>query len=888
MILSRLTARAFGKLPEGMSLTLAPGLNLLLAPNEAGKTTLAKLVAGLFYGFGKRVGGAHPMAPWAGGGQGVEVGGAVEYALADGRCFLLRRHLMRSGEKLELSDDAGRALDLGGREPGQAHLGVDLGVFLTVSRVRLDDLRAAFSGEAKKDRDQARQGLLGYFFTEAATMGRLANPVPVREDWARRADALFSPDGRKGRADRDLRAELARAKEALAQAGEREQRAGEVRGRLAELERDLARAARERVAAREALKRAEADAARAGDLARRRALAEEAAGLAGQGLADEASEQRARELSRRAAEARAEAEKAKAAGAAAASEAERLCPGREPAGLEQAVNDLAGRAAGHQARLQDHGRRRDEHSRRGAELAGRWGLGPEALAGLDPELPRRLEGLRRAAQDAAAEAERSKADSRFLGPEPAPRSWALALGLGLLLVMLGVKAAIWSGVAGWPWWAGVLSWAGVAAGIGLGWWGWRGQKARQGHLAQAARLREAAEAARTLAELAGAELEKALAPLPEALRGLDAAGLAEARQQGAAQAAEAAELDRLADDLAGLGDALAAEAAGLGAPAGADLAGALEGLRGRAAKAREAAAEAERQGRRAGEQAEQAAGLERELADMLAGGGWGGMEGLKAARERARQLEGIRAALAEVDKRLGEVREGDSGLGPDGAEAARAAAATALAGAEDAHGALEAERGAAGRELDHLAQAGSAAEAKAELERLEARRLELAREHAVYMLAGELLERAMERYRLRAQPSLLRRAGEYLAEATAGSYSWLGSDLFAPGGKDEPDLAARRDSHAPERQARVLSRGTRDQLYLCLRLALADEITEGGEPLPLILDDPLVNFDDARLSGALDMLLRVAGRRQVLLLTCHGRQRDMLAGRDDVNFLEFA
>ncbi len=887
MILSRVTVRAFGRLPAGKSLELAPGLNLLLAPNEAGKTTFSELVAGLFYGFGKRVGGVHPMTPWAGGEQGVQVGGAAEYALADGRRFLLRRHLMRAGERLELADDQGRAQDLAGGEPGRVHLGVERGVFLTVSRVQLDDLQAAFSGDLPKARTEARQGLLGYFFTEAATMGRLANPLPVREAWTRRADALFSPDGRKGRADRDLRAALAGAKEEQAAARVREEQAAGVRERLAELERKQAEMGRSREQALEALKRAEADAARAGDLARRRQLAEEAAGLAGAGLADEASESRARELLRQAEEARREAGQAGKAAAQAGERAERLCPGRQPAELERAVSELAGRTAVLAEGRRQAGRQHEEHRRRAGELAARWGMEPAALAGLDPELPQRLADLRRRAEGSEAEAGRTAEALAALGPEPSSRSWALGLGLGLLLVMLGVKAVIWAGVAGWPWWAGVLAWAGVAGGGALGWWGWQGRAARRRHAAESGRRQGEADAARAQAGRAAGELEAALAPLPEALRGIGAAELAEARLQGAALEREAVELARRSEESDGLERALAAEAAGLGAPAGAEAAEALEELRVRAGAAREAAGEASRQAERARELGERAAALERELAELLAGGGWGDMEGLKAARERAQRLKDIRAKLTEVDRRLGEAREGDAELGPAEAESARQRATADLARAEEALGALEAERGAARRELGHLARAGSAAQAGAELERLGQRRRELAREHALYLVAGALLDRAMERYRLRAQPSLLRRAGEYLEAATAGSYAWLGSDLFAPqGGGDEPALAARRAPEDPERQAQVLSRGTRDQLYLCLRLALADEITGGGEPLPLILDDPLVNFDDQRLAGTLAMLARVAERRQVLLLTCHAQQRDLLAALGGVKLLD--
>ncbi len=145
------------------------------------------------------------------------------------------------------------------------------------------------------------------------------------------------------------------------------------------------------------------------------------------------------------------------------------------------------------------------------------------------------------------------------------------------------------------------------------------------------------------------------------------------------------------------------------------------------------------------------------------------------------------------------------------------------------------------------------------------------------LLAGALLQRAMDQFRLESQPQLLLRAARYLERASAGAYKWLGSDLFHPGAAKEPRISARRDRGRAEREAEELSRGTRDLLYLCLRLALADEITEQGQSVPLILDDPLVNMDDTRLRAGLELLAELAGERQVLLMTCHQQQAEMLA-----------
>jgi uncharacterized protein YhaN len=68
-----------------------------------------------------------------------------------------------------------------------------------------------------------------------------------------------------------------------------------------------------------------------------------------------------------------------------------------------------------------------------------------------------------------------------------------------------------------------------------------------------------------------------------------------------------------------------------------------------------------------------------------------------------------------------------------------------------------------------------------------------------------------------------------------------------------------------------LSDGTRDQLYLALRLASLERYAEHNEPLPLILDDVLIHFDDDRARAALEVLGEVAASTQILFFTHHAR-----------------
>lgn len=103
---------------------LDPGLNLVLAPNEWGKTTLSHFITGLFYGFGQRRGGRHPYEPWGGG----DTGGELVYSLDSGQSFTLGRHLDKR-EILTLRDEAGRDVPLERQQPGELHLGLSRGPF---------------------------------------------------------------------------------------------------------------------------------------------------------------------------------------------------------------------------------------------------------------------------------------------------------------------------------------------------------------------------------------------------------------------------------------------------------------------------------------------------------------------------------------------------------------------------------------------------------------------------------------------------------------------------------------------------------------------------------------------------------------------------------------
>jgi hypothetical protein len=154
---------------------------------------------------------------------------------------------------------------------------------------------------------------------------------------------------------------------------------------------------------------------------------------------------------------------------------------------------------------------------------------------------------------------------------------------------------------------------------------------------------------------------------------------------------------------------------------------------------------------------------------------------------------------------------------------------------------------------------------------LEAARADAARaRHAMVRvaLAKHLLQRTLDRYREAHQPAILKTAGEYLAAATQGVYT--GVETAARDGE-----LVLVDAQGGRRESRHLSRGTTELLYLILRFGLAGQIG-AGSPLPLVLDDVLVNLDTDRAAAVARLLAEVATRHQVLLLTCRAETRDLL------------
>jgi uncharacterized protein YhaN len=154
--------------------------------------------------------------------------------------------------------------------------------------------------------------------------------------------------------------------------------------------------------------------------------------------------------------------------------------------------------------------------------------------------------------------------------------------------------------------------------------------------------------------------------------------------------------------------------------------------------------------------------------------------------------------------------------------------------------------GAAKAELNQLHRKQGGLKSRADMESALARMRNLLPDYVVAVLAEKVLDRAVERYRDRNQDELFGSASSYFRRLTCGSFDDLILDEDDNG---EAILVGLR----PSGRVKVdgMSEGTRDQLYLALRLAHLEKHMRDHGPFPVILDDILLAFDDFRASAAL-------------------------------------
>jgi uncharacterized protein YhaN len=175
------------------------------------------------------------------------------------------------------------------------------------------------------------------------------------------------------------------------------------------------------------------------------------------------------------------------------------------------------------------------------------------------------------------------------------------------------------------------------------------------------------------------------------------------------------------------------------------------------------------------------------------------------------------------------------------------------------------------KELEIL-QTGTGAEVALQVKKnAEAQLVQCAREWGVKRIAELLLSHAIEQFRSQQEQPLLKRASELFSLLTAANFSGIEQEFDE---NDNVQLVGRRDA---ERTVCIdgMSEGTRDQLYLALRLAYLEDYATRTEPMPFIGDDLLTNFDDERTQKGIAALAAVGEHIQPILFTHHRRVVDL-------------
>lgn len=147
---------------------------------------------------------------------------------------------------------------------------------------------------------------------------------------------------------------------------------------------------------------------------------------------------------------------------------------------------------------------------------------------------------------------------------------------------------------------------------------------------------------------------------------------------------------------------------------------------------------------------------------------------------------------------------------------------------------------------------------------------ELARVQAlaeIIDITQRYLQEAQDRVHRDIAPALASRVREHLVRITGGRYTDLRVD------PETLDVLV-REAEGSWRDAMKLSHGTAEQVYLLLRIAMADVLSEGSSAVPLLLDDVTVQSDSVRTSVVLDVLHEVSDSHQVVLFT---QEEDVLA-----------
>ena len=187
---------------------------------------------------------------------------------------------------------------------------------------------------------------------------------------------------------------------------------------------------------------------------------------------------------------------------------------------------------------------------------------------------------------------------------------------------------------------------------------------------------------------------------------------------------------------------------------------------------------------------------------------------------------------------------------------------------------LQTQQGELAAEMKHLADDNRLTVAALELGCVNRKIETVAQRWQTLATASCLVEEVCGKFERERQPETLREASSFLAQLTDGKYT----RIWTPLGTNQLKIDNHSDEALP---LEVLSRGTREAVFIALRLSLAAAYARRGVMLPLVLDDVLVNFDGDRALHAAETLRTFAELgHQVMMFTCHEHIVDIFQSID--------
>jgi uncharacterized protein YhaN len=266
--------------------------------------------------------------------------------------------------------------------------------------------------------------------------------------------------------------------------------------------------------------------------------------------------------------------------------------------------------------------------------------------------------------------------------------------------------------------------------------------------------------------------------------------------------------------------------------------------------------------------------VEHELACLLADAGAQDEDNFRKLAEVFNEGQELKRTIASKEQELATLAGGAHkrvGLEERLRATTPAAVEADLASARDELARLQEQRhkkaerlGALAQQLRELESADAESELRQRLATIEEQLRESADRWAVLTTCRLLLQRTREKWERERQPQELEVAQRYMERVTGGSYK----RIYRPLGQSTITLET---SGGQTLDPVRLSRGTREQLYLCLRFGHIDVYSrsERAEPLPIVMDDVLANFDPERARRTAEAILEMAQANQILFFTCH-------------------